>query len=96
MVGTGLRCSLVIFLNFHLEAADKTQALLDTQRRHVEELQSHLDKQRQDTEIALDSERQTVALLVNEKSHLTAELEKCQDFESSMFRPHLVTGINTH
>ena len=62
----------------------------------MEELQSHLKKQRQEAEIALDSQRQTVALLVNEKAHLTAELGKYQDFESSRFRPYLVTGITAH
>jgi len=65
-----------------LKAAQKTEALLEEERRRVEQLQESLETLQQDSEIALQNERQTVALLVNEKTHLSAELQKREHHES--------------
>ena len=65
-----------------LKAARKTEALLEEERRHVEQLQGSLGTLQQDSEIALQNERQTVSILVNEKTHLSAELQKREHYES--------------
>ena len=60
----------------------KTEALLEEERRRVEQLQENLETLQQDSEIALQNERQTVSILVNEKTHLSAELQKREHYES--------------
>lgn len=58
------------------------EALLEEERRRVEKLQENLETLQQDSEITLQNERQTVAILVNEKTHLSAELQKREHYES--------------
>ena len=48
----------------------------------MEKLQEDLETLQQDSEIALQNERQTVTILVNEKTHLSAELQKRENYES--------------
>ena len=57
----------------------------------MEKLQENLETLQQDSEIALQNERQTVAILVNEKTHLSAELQKREHYES---RVSFVNCIN--
>ena len=64
------------------KAARKTEALLEEERRRVEKLQENLETLQQDSDIALQNERQTVTILVNEKTHLSAELQKREHYES--------------
>ena len=64
------------------KAARKTEASLGEEHRHVEELLENLETLQQDSEIALQNERQTVTILVNEKTHLSAELQKREHYES--------------
>jgi hypothetical protein len=56
--------------------------LLEEERRRVEQLQENLETLQQDSEIALQNERQTVTILVNEKTHLSAELQEREHYES--------------
>ena len=56
--------------------------MLEEERRRVEKLQENLETLQQDSEITLQNERQTVAILVNEKTHLSAELQKREHYES--------------
>lgn len=65
-------------------AAQQAQASFAAERKRVEELTENLQNLQDDTEIALQNERQTVSLLVTEKAHLTAELQKRADFESKV------------
>jgi hypothetical protein len=66
------------------EAAQQAEALLIAERKRVEELQLSYQKLQDDTEIALQNEHRTVSLLVSEKTHLTAELEKLESLPDSM------------
>lgn len=68
-----------------MEAAQQAEASFAAERKRVENLTKSLQKLQDDTEIALQNERQTVSLLVTEKAHLTAELQKRADFESSRY-----------
>ena len=65
-----------------LKAAQKTEALLEEERKRVGQLRESLETLQQDSEIALQNERQTVSILVNEKTHLSAELQKREQYES--------------
>ena len=49
----------------------------------MQELKLNYDKLQRDSEIALENERRTVALLVSEKAHLTAEVKKLEEAELS-------------
>jgi flagellar biosynthesis chaperone FliJ len=73
------------FLKQFVKAAQQAEASFAAERKRVENLTKSLQKLQDDTEIALQNERQTVSLLVTEKAHLTAELQKRADFESSRY-----------
>ena len=66
-----------------MKAAQQAEASFAAERKRVENLTKNLQKLQDDTEIALQNEHQTVSLLVTEKAHLTAELQKRANFESS-------------
>jgi predicted nucleic acid-binding Zn-ribbon protein len=68
--------------NLLLKAAQKTEALLEEEHKRVGQLRESLETLQQDSEIALHNERQTVSILVNEKTHLSAELQKREQYES--------------
>ncbi|KAF8167455.1 hypothetical protein B0H34DRAFT_17861 [Crassisporium funariophilum] len=68
-------------------AAQQALASLEAERSRVEKLQESYQSLQDDTEIALQNERQTVSLLVTEKTHLSAELQKRESFESRSGRP---------
>jgi hypothetical protein len=55
----------------------------------VEDLTENLQKLQDYMEVSLQNEHQTVSLLVTEKAHLTAELQKREDFESSTYADSL-------
>ena len=59
-----------------------TEALFKEERKRLEKLLEELETFKQDSEIALQNERQTVSILVNEKTHLSAELQKREQYES--------------
>ncbi|KAF8910037.1 hypothetical protein CPB84DRAFT_1347827 [Gymnopilus junonius] len=65
-------------------AALQAEASLEAERKHVKELKESYQKLQDDSEIALQNEHQTVALLVSEKAHLTAELQRRDDLESQV------------
>ncbi|KDR85625.1 hypothetical protein GALMADRAFT_374597 [Galerina marginata CBS 339.88] len=64
--------------------AQQAEASLEAERKRVEALTESYQKLQEDTEIALQNEHQTVSLLVTEKAHLTAELQRRDDFESKV------------
>lgn len=68
-----------------MKAAQQAEASFAAERKRVENLTKNLQKLQDDMEVALQNERQTVSLLVTEKAHLTAELQKRADFESSRY-----------
>ena len=68
-----------------MKAAQQAEASFAAERKRVEKLTETLQKLQDDTEIALQNGRQTVSLLVTEKVHLTTELQKRADFESSRY-----------
>ena len=60
----------------------QTEALLQEQRVHSKTLTEQLQQLEFEKETLLRNERQTVSLLVSEKSSLTAELERLEGIES--------------
>lgn len=60
----------------------QTEALLEEQRGHSKTLAEQLHQLEVEKETLLRDERQTVSLLVSEKSSLTAELERLEGIES--------------
>lgn len=77
------------FLKQFVKAAQQAEASFAAERKRVENLTKSLQKLQDDTEITLQNERQTVALLVTEKAHLTSELQKRANFESSRYSDFL-------
>jgi len=63
-----------------LEAAQQGEASFAAERKRVEELMEKLQKLQDQMGVSLQNEHQ---FLVTEKAHLTAELQKREDFESS-------------
>ena len=60
----------------------QTEALFQEQRVHLKTLTEQLQQLEFEKETLLRNERQTVSLLVSEKSSLTAELERLEGIES--------------
>lgn len=60
----------------------QTEALLHEQRVHSKTLAEQLQQLEVEKETLLQNERQTVSLLVSEKSSLTVELERLEGVES--------------
>jgi multidrug resistance efflux pump len=56
--------------------------LLKEQRAHFQTLREQLDQLEAEKEVSLQNERQTISLLVSEKSSLTAELERLEGVEA--------------
>ena len=59
----------------------------------MKQLQETLETLQQDSEIALHNERQTVTILVNEKTHLSAELQKREHYESRVYFCHVLYQV---
>lgn len=78
-----------------VKAAQKTEASLEEERSRVQQLQESLETLQQDSKIALQNERQTVTILVNEKTHLSAELQKREHYESRVSFVYC-TNLATH
>jgi hypothetical protein len=58
---------------------------LDSEIQKSAELKRQLDAARREKDEALQTEQQTISLLVSEKASLTEELEKLQDFQASTY-----------
>ncbi|KAF9486371.1 hypothetical protein BDN70DRAFT_926625 [Pholiota conissans] len=60
-------------------AAQQADASLAAERKRVEDLQRSYQQLQDDMEATLQNEHRTVSLLVSEKTHLTAELQKLEN-----------------
>lgn len=61
----------------------ETEAALEAGRSEFQQSKAQYEQERHRLESALDNERQTVSLLVSEKSTLASELHRLGDVESS-------------
>jgi hypothetical protein len=59
------------------------EAVLEAERSQFQQSTAQYKQERHRLELSLDNERQTVSLLVSEKSSLGAELHRLGDAESS-------------
>jgi hypothetical protein len=65
-----------------MKEVQQTEIILEESRAHSRSLAEQLQQLEVEKETLLQNERQTISLLVSEKSSLSAELERLEGIES--------------
>lgn len=84
---------IVVLLSMKSEMAE-TEGLLEAERRRYNELEGAFQHSQLEQDSQLQNERQTISLLVSEKTSLATELQRLEGLEASTHYPrHIITFL---